>query len=75
VSDAHSWLNVLEHVWGKQHTLTREQADALTAHELPGETALATVARLAGVDVSGVKPFEHSKVRELCALKRWEMGR
>lgn len=58
---------ILRHVWGYGESLTHAEAVKITAAELPGETALDTTARVAGVDVAGVESFDHAAIRQRIA--------
>lgn len=62
---------LLRWVWVGQHCLERHDAQQLAALERSGDSLFETCARLAGVDVSGVKAFDHEEVnRRLSASER-----
>lgn len=69
------WLRLLYQVWGMCHQLTAGDVAAIERVALPGETAMATCARLAGVNVTGVQPFDHAHVRQLCAAREVVLAR
>lgn len=55
--------DLLYAVWGCPNILWSSGAEAIAMCALPGESALETCARMAGVDVSGVSPFDHMAIR------------
>jgi len=68
-------LRILNSVWGFGNTLAGYQARALEPVALPQESAMATCARIAGVDLTGVQPFDHMRVRALCAAREVALAR
>lgn len=68
------WLRLLNAVWGNCKALTEGDIAAIGAVAEPGESSMATCARLAGVDVTGVQPFDHAHVRSLCARRELELS-
>lgn len=64
----HQALEILGRVWGAEITLTRADAALVQPEERDGETCLATVARIAEVDVSRVQAFDSGAIRHLVAL-------
>lgn len=66
---------LLRWVWVGQHCLERHDAQQLAALERSGDSLFETCARLAGVDASGVKAFDHEEVnRRLSAAERADAG-
>jgi len=66
-------LQLLRSVWGGGSNLSAKQAEQLASCAQEGETSLATCARLAGVDVSGVKAFDTAHIYALCSRREAEM--
>ena len=67
-------LDILRYVWGNETVLDSNTAKRIEAVALPEETALHTVARIAGVDVSNVKPFNSAAIRWLCSVRETELN-
>lgn len=68
-------LRILNRVWGMGAILSSAEARALTLVQQPYESAMATCARVAGVDITGVQPFDLASVRYLCARREIELAR
>jgi hypothetical protein len=68
-------IEMLREIWGTPHVATARQLDALEPHKLPDETYFACCARLAGIDVFRVAPFDHAAVRRLVCLAEIELAK
>lgn len=55
-------LEILRNVWGSGMYMTGSYLQFIRKHGQQGETALATCARLAGADVSGITAFAHQDI-------------
>jgi hypothetical protein len=60
-------LTIMQTVWGTPGTLPAYAADMIEAEAKGGETSLETCARIAGVDINGVQPFDHATMRNRIA--------
>jgi hypothetical protein len=60
--------------WGVGETLTPDDVRAIEACAEPHETALDTVARVAQVDVSGIRAFDHAGIRHRLAVAQARDG-
>lgn len=69
----HQALTILQDYWGAPNIMDWTVARFIEADMLPGESLLATVARVAGVDVGGIHPFDHAAVRVACAKRVVEL--
>lgn len=54
--------------WGSGQDLDAASLRRIEEAQISGETELQTLARIAGVNVDGVRPFDHAEIRRRIAM-------
>ena len=59
-------IRTLCNIWGSPSVIGHHDISRIEAVAQPGETLLSAVARVAEVNVAGVRPFDFMRIRALC---------
>lgn len=70
----HEARQILRNVWGNPHVIGQHDVASIKAVAEPNETLLQTVSRIAGIDVSGVAPFNYHAIRALVFEAEMKLG-